>query len=434
MKNWILLAALAGGTAGAATDDRTEALKPPMAKKVAKVETLHGEKLVDDYFWLRDRKNPEVRAYLESENAYADAFMKPTETLQSKLYDEMLGRIKETDLSVPFRLGEFLYYSRTEKGKQYPIYCRKRAGGVGGPQGPPTGSAEAAEQVMLDLNELARGERFMAVAELEVSDDGNLLAYTTDNVGFREYRLHVKDLSKGKDFPEIVEKVSSAAWAADNKTLFYTVDDHAKRPYRMYRHTLGEDPRTDVLVFEEKDEMYRANVHRSRSRKVLFLVSGSHTADEWRFLDSDKPAGLFTMISPREKEHEYAVDHRGDVFYIRTNKRCRNFHVVVLEREDGLPRIRVIDLATGAQHRVYFPEPVYAVGPQNNAEFETRLFRFGYQSFMTPQSVFDYDMATRERTLLKRTEVLGGYDPDRYQSERRYATAKDGTKIPISIL
>ena len=457
MKNWILLAALAGGTAGAAADDRTEALKPPMAKKVAKVEMLHGEKLVDDYFWLRDRKNPEVRAYLEAENAYADAFMKPTETLQRKLYEEMLGRIKETDLSVPFRRGEYLYYSRTEKGKQYPIYCRRK------------GSVEAPEQVMLDLNELARGERFMAVAELEVSDDGTLLAYTTDNVGFREYRLHVKDLSTGKDFPETVEKVSSAAWATDNKTLFYTVEDHAKRPYRLYRHTLGTDPKTDILVFEEKDEMYRVNIHRSRSRKVLFLVSGSHTADEWRFLASDKPAGIFTMISPREKEHEYAVDHRGDLFYIRTNKGCRNFrvvaapvaapgqenwkeflpcrpavmvsgldlfagHAVVLEREDGLPRIRVIDLATSAQHRVDFPEPVYAVGPQNNAEFETRLFRFGYQSFMTPQSVFDYDMATRERTLLKRTEVLGGYDPDRYQSERRYATAKDGTKIPISIL
>src|SRR6266511_2676058 len=336
MKNWILLAALAGGTADAGAGDRTEALKPPMAKKVAKVDTLHGEKLVDDYFWLRDRKNPEVRAYLETENAYADAFMKPTETLQTKLYDEMLGRIKETDLSVPFRLGEFLYYSRTEKGKQYPIYCRKRAGGVGGPQGPPTGSAEAAEQVMLDLNEMARGERFMAVAELEVSDDGNLLAYTTDNVGFREYRLHVKDLSTGKDFPETVEKVSSAAWAADNKTLFYTVEDYAKRPYRLYRHVLGADPKTDTLVYEERDEMYRVNVHRSRSRKVLFLVSGSHTADEWRFLPAGESAGTFTMISAREKEHEYTVDHRGDFFYIRTNKGCRNFRVVTTPMRDPI--------------------------------------------------------------------------------------------------
>jgi oligopeptidase B len=470
MKNWILVAALAGATPALAANDTLEVSKPPMAKKAAKMNTLHGEKLVDDYFWLRDRKNPEVKAYLDTENAYADTFMKPTESFQAKLYEEMLGRIKETDLSVPFRQGNYFYYSRTEKGKQYPIYCRKKAGGAGGPQGPPPGSLEAAaEQVMLDLNELARGERFMAVDELEVSDDGNLLAYTTDNVGFREYRLRIKDLSTGKDFSETVEKVSSTAWAADNKTLFYTVDDHAKRPYRLYRHELGSDPKTDLLVYEEKDEMYRVNIHRSRSRKVLFLVAGSHTADEWRYLPADKASGAFMMISPREKEHEYAVDHRGDLFYIRTNKDCRNFrvvtapmssagrenwkeflpcrpavmvsglnlfagHAVVSEREDGLPRIRVIDLATKQEHRVDFPEPVYAVVPQSNAEFDTRLFRFGYQSFTTPQSVFDYDMATKERKLLKRTEVLGGYDPDRYQSERRYATAKDGTKIPISIL
>jgi oligopeptidase B len=460
MKLWISSAAVAGGClAGSflAGADAREVSRPPMAKKVTHVEAVHGDKLTDEYFWLRDRKNPEVKGYLESENAYADAFMKPTEALQARLYEEMLGRIKETDLSVPFSRGEYLYYSRTEKGKQYPIYCRKK------------GTLEANEQVMLDVNEMAKGERFMAVGDLEVSDDGNLLAYTNDNIGFREYRLHVRDLSTGKDFPETVEKVSSVAWAADNKTLFYTVDDAAKRPYRLYRHALGGDPKNDALVYEEKDEMYRVNVHRSRSRKVLFLVSGSHTADEWRFLPTDKPDGSFTMIAPREKEHEYAVDHRGDLFYIRTNKGCRNFRVVtapesspgqdnwkeilpcrpavmvsgldlfaayavVLEREDGLPRIRVIDLATNGQHRVDFPEPVYAVGPQNNAEFETRLFRFGYQSFTTPQSVFDYDMATKERKLLKRTEVLGGYDPDRYQSERRYATAADGARIPISLV
>ncbi len=457
MKNWILLAALASGIVGATAEDRTAALKLPMAKKIPKVEVLHGEKVVDEYFWLRDRKNPEVRAYLESENAYADAFMKPTEALQAKLYDEMLARIKETDLSVPYRQGDYFYYSRTEKGKQYPIYCRKKE------------SLEAPEQVMLDVNELARGEKFMSVAEREVSDDGNLLAYTTDNVGFREYRLRVRDLATGKDFHETVEKVSSAAWAADNKTLFYTTEDRAKRPYRLYRHTLGADPKTDVLVFEEKDEMFRVNVHRSTSRKVIFLVSGSHTADEWRYLPADKPGGAFAVISPREKDHEYAVDHRGDLFYIRTNAGCRNFrvvtapvaspgrenwkeflpcrpgvmvselhvfsgHAVVTEREDGLPRIRVIDLATNAQHRIEFPEPVYAAGPRDNEEFETRVLRFDYQSFTTPPSVFDYDMETREKKLLKRIEVLGGYDPDRYKSERRYATAADGTKIPISIL
>ena len=457
MKNWILLAALAGSAPGLAANDGTEAPKPPMAKRVAKVDTLHDEKLVDEYFWLRDRKNPEVRAYLEGENAYADAWMKPTGGFQAKLYEEMLGRIKETDLSVPYRRGSYFYYSRTEKGKQYPIYCRKRE------------TLEAPETVMLDVNELARGEKFMSVGELEVSDDGNLLAYSTDNVGFREYKLHVKDLATGRDYPETVDKVSSIAWAADGKTLLYTVDDHAKRPYRLYRHTLGTDPKSDPLVYEEKDEMFRVFVDRSRSRKVLFVVAGSHTADEWRFLPADQPAGPLRMISPREKDHEYSVEHRGDLFYIRTNKGCRNFrvvtapvespgpegwkellpcrpsvmvsgldlfaaHAVVLEREDGLPRIRIVDLATNAQHRVDFPEPVYASGPQNNAEFETSVFRFGYQSFTTPPSVFDYDMKTKERKLLKRTEVLGGYNPDDYRSERRYATARDGTKIPISLV
>ena len=437
--------------------DNPEVSKPPMAKKIAKTTDIHGEKLADDYYWLRDRKSPEVRAYLEAENAYADALMKPTEAFQEALYKEMLGRIKETDLSVPYRENGYFYYSRTEQGKQYPIYCRKKGG------------LETPEQVMLDLNEMAKGERFMSVAALEVADDANLLAYTTDNTGFREYRLHVRDLSTGKDFPETVEKVSSVAWAADNKTLFYTVDDAAKRPYRLYRHTLSSDPKTDTLVYEEKDEMFTVGVDRSRSRKVLFVASRSHTTAEWRYLPADKPAAPLAMISAREKDHDYAVDHRGELFYIRTNKACRNFRVVtapaanpgqanwkellpcrpavmvsgvevfanhaaVLEREDGLPRIRIVNLRDGAAHRVEFSEAVYAVGPQANAEFDTKLFRFGYQSFTTPQSVYDYDMATKERKLLKRTEVLGGYDPERYHSERRYATASDGAKIPISLV
>ena len=461
MKRFLSCAAAAAGlmlAGGAAlANDTKEVATAPMAKKIPRVETIHGDKLVDDYYWMRDKKNPEVKAYLDTENAYAESVMKPTEEIQKKLYDEMLGRIKETDLSVPYRKGGWLYYSRTEKGKQYPIYCRRKP------------EVEAPEEVMLDVNELARGEKFMAVDDREVSDDGKLLAYSTDNVGFREYRLHVKDLATGKDYPETIEKVSSVAWAADNKTLFYTVEDPAKRPYRLYRHVLGADPKTDALVFEEKDEMFRVNVHRSRSGKVLFFVSGSHTADEWRSLPADKPEGTFAMISPREKEHEYAVDHRGDLFYIRTNKGCRNFRVVtapvaspgqdnwkemlpcrpavmvsgvsvfsghaaISEREDGLPRIRIIDLASKAEHRVEFPEPVYTVFPQNNEEFDTKLFRFSYQSFTTPPSVYDYEMATKERKLLKRTEVLGGYDPERYQSERRYAKASDGTKIPISLV
>jgi oligopeptidase B len=431
---------------------------PPMAKKNPKTTDIHGDKLQDDYFWLRERSNPEVRAYLEAENKYADDFMKGTEAFQEKLYQEMLGRIKQTDLTVPYRMDGYFYYSRTETGKQYTIYCRKK------------GSLDAVEQVLLDLNEMAKGEKFMAVGDRDITDDGKLLAYTTDNTGFRDYTLHIKDLATGKVLPETVMKTSSVAWAADNKTLFYTVDDAAKRAYRLYRHALGADPKTDALLYEEKDEMFRVGVFRTRSKAYLMLEVGSHTADEWRMLPADKPMGEWKLVAAREKEHEYGVDHRGDLLYIRTNSGgCRNFrvvtapvadprrenwkeivpcreevmvsglelfsdHMVLMEREDGLPRIRITDLASGASHRVEFPEAVYAVFPEANPEFATSTFRYNYQSLTIPASVYDYEIKTRQSKLLKRTEVLGGYDPDKYQAERRYATASDGTKIPISLV
>ena len=438
--------------------DEGPAPKPPMAKKIAKTTEIHGETLKDDYFWLRERSNPEVKAYLEAENRYADEYMKGTKDLQETLYKEMVGRIKETDLSAPYRMRGWWYYSRTEQGKQYPTYCRKK------------GSLDSAEQILLDLNEMAKGERFMAVGDREVSDDGALLAYTTDNTGFREYTLHVKDLATGKVFPETVPKVSSVAWAADDKTLFYTTDDAAKRPYRLYRHVVGTPVSSDALLYEEKDEMFRVYVLRSRSRAYLMAASSSHTADEWRILPAAAPTGEWKVVLPREKEHEAELEHRGDLFYIRTNSGgCRNFRVVtapvadprrenwkeivpcrkdvmvsgidlfqdrmvLMEREDGLPRIRVTDLASGESHRVEFPEPVYSVFPENNPEFDATTFRYNYQSLTVPPSVYEYDVAARKSTLLKRTEVLGGYDPANYQAERRYATASDGTKVPISIV
>ena len=430
---------------------------PPAAPKVPHMQTVNGDTLKDDYFWMREKENPKVRAFLEAENAYTEAFMKPTEAFQKTLYDEMLGRIKETDLSVPYRDGGWYYYSRTEKGKQYPIYCRKK------------GSLEAPEDVYLDVNALAVGEKFMSVAVRDVTDDGNLLAYTTDNTGFRDYTLHVKDLTTGKLFAETVPRVSSVAWAADNKTLFYTVTDPAKRPYRLYRHVLGTDTAKDALVLEEKDEMFRVFAGRSRSRKILFVGAGSHTSSEWQYLPADQPAAALRMISPREKDHEYDVDHRGDLFYIRTNKACRNFRAVTApvatpgqanwkelapcggalmledinvfadyavfsEREDGLPRLRITDFKTGGSYRVDFPEAIYSVFLTNNIEFDVRELRYNYQSFTTPPSIYDYDMATKARKLLKQYEVLGGYDSSRYTSERRYATAADGTKVPISVV
>ena len=429
----------------------------PTARKVPKMQPVHGETLQDDYFWMRERENPEVRAYLEKENAYSDELMKSTETFQKALYDEMLARIKETDLEVPYRKNGYFYYSRTEKGKQYPIFCRKK------------GSLEALEQVILDLNELAKGEKFMALGAASVTDDGNLLAYTTDNTGFRDYTLWIKDLRTGKLSTEKVARVASVAWAADNKTLFYTTTDPAKRSYRLYRHVLGADTKADRLLYEEKDEMFRVGVFRSRSGAYLLVPVNSHTTSEVRYLKADDPTGALTLIAPREHDLRYFVDHRGDLFYILTDDKGRNFRVVtapvsdprrgnwkelivhrddvmledidvfanwliVYERQDALPRVRVMDLKTGSSYRIDFPEAIYAVYAENNREFDTSTLRFVYESFTTPSSIYDFDLVTRERKLLKQREVLGGYDASRYVSERRYATASDGAKIPISIV
>jgi oligopeptidase B len=452
----LILAALISATVPAGIVRAGDAT-PPAAPKVPHMQTLHGDSLEDDYFWMRERDNPKVRAFLEAENAYTESFMKPTEPLQKTLYDEMLGRIKQSDLSVPYREGDWYYYSRTEKGKQYPIYCRKK------------GSLEAAEEVYLDVNALAEGQRFMSVAARNVSDDGRLLAYTTDNTGFRDYTLSIKDLSTGKLFPEHVARVSSVAWAADNKTVFYTTTDPAKRPFRIYRHVLGEDPAKDALLYEEKDEMYRVFALRSLSRAVVFFGAASHTASEWRWIPASEPNAALRLISAREKDHEYDVEHRGDLFYIRTNKGCRNFRAVTApmanpgqehwtdllpcrgdvmlegidafadwgvftEREDGLPRLSVRDWKTGATYRVDFPEAIYNAFPNSNHEFHTSTLRFEFESYTTPPSIYDFDMATKQRKLLKQQEVLGGYDPSRYTSERRYATAADGVRVPISVV
>ena len=437
--------------------ENASAPKTPMAKKIPKTLQIHGDTLHDDYFWMREKENPEVRAYLESENAYTDAFMKPTVPLQERLYQEMLGRIKETDLTVPYRYRGYYYYSRTEKGKSYPIYCRKK------------GSVDAPEQILLDVNELARGEKFMSVTIRAVSDDGKLLAYGTDNTGFRDYKLHIKNLETGKLLPDTVDRVSSAAWATDNRTLFYTTTDPAKRPFRLFRHTAGTDTKGDTLLYEEKDEMFGAGVYRSRSGSYLFFPSRSHTTSEFRYVKADSPAAELRLLAPRVHEREYSVDHRGDLFYILTNDKGRNNRVVtaavsdpapdnwkeliphrddvmledldlfadwaaIYEREDALPRIRILDLASGSSSRIEFPEAIYYAGAENNAEFETTKLRIQYESFTTPPAVYDYDVKTKQRTLLKQREVLGGYDPSRYTSERRYAKASDGTRIPISIV
>jgi oligopeptidase B len=431
-------------------------LQPPPTEKKPKITEINGDRLVDNYFWLREKTNPAVIAHLEAENAYTAAVMKPTEPLQDKLYTEILSHIKQTDTNVPYRWGNFFYYTRTVEGKQYPIYCRKH------------GSLDASEEVLLDLNELAKGQKFMAVGSFAPSDDGMLLAYSTDNTGYRQYTLQVKNLRTGELLPEKIERVDDLAWATDNKTLFYVTEDAVtKRNDKMFRHVLGSDKYE--LIYDEKDELFDIGVQRSRDKAVIMLGAFSKTSTEFRYIPADNPNAVWKTIIARQADHEYDVEHRGDLFYIRTNKGAKNFrvvtapasdpaeknwkefvahrpavkidgvdlfkdHAVLSEWEDGLQQIEVVDFKTNKRQRLQFPEPVYAAGLSTNREFDTKMLRYNYQSLVTPSSVFDYDMNTTQATLLKQTEVPGGFDKANYKSERVFATASDGTKIPMSVV
>ena len=431
-------------------------VKPPMAEKKTKTTNIHGETLVDDYFWLREKTNPAVIAHLEAENNYAESVMKPTKPLQEKLYNEMVSHIKETDMQVPYRRGDYFYYTRTEKGKQYPIFCRTK------------GSTKAPEEIVLDVNELAKGQKFMSIGMFNPSDDGNLLAYSTDNTGYRQFTLQIKDLRTGQLLPDRVERINNLAWATDNKTMFYVTEDAVtKRNDKFFRHVLGTDKYD--LVYEEKDELFDISTGRTRDKAIIVLEIFSKTSTEARYLPADKPDAALKVVLPRQPEHEYDVDHREGQFYIRTNKGAKNFrivtapvgdpseanwkefvahrpavkvegislfadHAVLSEWESGLQQLEVINFKSNKRHRIEFPEPVYAAGLGPNAEYNTSVVRYSYNSMVTPNSTFDYDMNTGKATLLKQQEVPGGFDRTNYKAERVFATASDGTKIPMSVV
>jgi oligopeptidase B len=430
--------------------------KAPMADKKAKTTNIHGETLVDDYFWLREKTNPAVIAHLQAEEAYTDQVMKPTTALQDKLYKEMLSHIKQTDTNVPYRWGDYFYYTRTEEGKQYPIYCRKK------------GSVDAPEEIVIDQNELAKGQKFMSIGMFVPSDDGNLLAYSTDNTGYRQYTLQIKNLKTGELFPERVERVNALAWATDNKTFFYVTEDPVtKRSDKFFRHVLGSD-KTD-LVYEEKDELFDISAGRSRDKAMILVHAFSKTSNEARYLPANNPNAELKVVLPREAEHEYDVDYRDGLFYIRSNKGAKNFrivtapvsdpseknwkefvahrpavkiegidmfadHAVLSEWENGLQQLEVINFKTNKRNNIRFPEPVYSASLTSNREFNTSVVRYAYNSLVTPTSIFDYDMNSGKSTLLKQQEVPGGFDRANYKAERVFATASDGTKIPMSVV
>lgn len=442
-------------------------LEAPVVRKDPQTTSLHGHTLHDDYSWLRNKESEEVLAYLRAENAYADSLMEPTQALQEKLYREMLAHIKETDVSAPVPERGYWYYSRTTEGSQYPVFCRKR--------GNRADYESAAEQVVLDVEALAAGHSFMSLGGMDVSDDNNLLAYSTDTTGFRQYTLHIRNLRTGELLPGTVERVGSIVWAADSRTLFYTVEDaEQKRQYRLYRHVLGTSHEQDVLVLEESDERFNLGAGRTRDGKYIVIESASHTTSEARLLPADAPDAVPSLIAGRRDEIEYYPDHRNGLLYIRVNDTGRNFRLVtapveapgtehwqeqiahrddvmledvslfanfavVSERTTGLEHLRVIHFAdTGAEFRseaqIAFPEPAYSVHLSGNREFETDRVRYTYQSLVTPSSVFDYHIGRGESELLKEQEVPGGFDRTLYASERIEATAPDGVKVPVSLV
>lgn len=433
---------------------------PPVAEKIPTELKKHGEIRIDEYYWLRERENSKVIDYLNAENAYTKAMMADIEGLQEKLVEETKARIKQTDTSVPYDDRGFTYYTRTEDGAQYPIYCRKQAG-----------NESAEEEAYMDVNKLAEGHDFCSVAGLEISDNNQILAYAVDFVGRRKYSLRFKNLETNELYEDEIKDITgNVVWAADNKTVFYTRQDpQTLRSYRIFRHTLGTDPADDKLVFEETDEEFSCGVGRSRSRKYIIIASFQTLSTEFRFFPADAPDSEPVVFNAREDDHEYSVDHLGDYFYIRTNWNAKNFKLmrtkedatqkenwedvvahsddsyfggfelfnnwlVLQKRENGLTVIKIRNWDDGKEFELDFGEPCYQAGMSATPEPDTDVLRYRFSSLKTPGSVFDYNMSTKEKTLLKQDEILGGFNTENYVTERIWATATDGTQVPVSLI
>jgi len=434
---------------------------PPIAKKVPYDSTIHGDTRIDDYHWLRDmdRKDPEILKYLNEENEYTQSAMSHTTDMQTELFDELKGRIKQTDESVPYLHEGFYYYTRYEAEKEYPIYCRKE------------GSLEGDEVILLDGNVLAADYSFYQIGGFQISTNKDFLAYSEDTLSRRIYSIKIKRISDGGYFEDVIEGTSgNFVWANDNKTIFYSRKDEVTlRSHKIFKHTLGSDPATDIEVFHEEDETYNVGVGKFKSKKWLYIHSGSTVADEYRLLNAETPEGDWNVMQPRVRDLEYGLAHYKDHFYILTNLEARNFrlmrthetmtslenweeiiphrsdvlledmdvftdYLVLSEKEQAQGRIRIIHWDSNADHYIEFDEDIYAAGPTVNPDFDSQTLRLSYTSLTTPPSVIDYNMDTRERIVLKEKEVLGGFDKSDYVTSRVWITARDGAQIPVSIV
>ena len=441
------------------TDDAgVTPVSPPVAERRPTVLAHHGDKRVDDYFWLRDREDPGVIAYLEAENAYMKAATAHTDSLQEKLFEEIVARIQETDLGVPNKKDDYWYYYRTVEGQQYMIRCRRH------------GSPDGEEEVILDPNVLAEGHDYFALGCFAVSPDHRLLAYSTDTDGSEIFRMKVRDLTTGKDLPdEIPRTYYSHAWSTDNRTFFYAVQNESMRPWQIWRHVLGTSHAADVLVFQEDDDRFNVSVYLTKSERFITVMSLSMVTSEIHVLPASDPTAALRVVSPREQGHEYMLDHHGDSFFIVTNDGAPNFRMVeapvddpgkhnwkeivphrsdvkldgfepfanflvLEEKAEGLRRLRVMRISDGDVHTIDQPEAVYSAFIAENMDFDSSVLRYAYTSMITPRSIIDYDMVTRDRELLKEDPVLGDYDRTEYVTERLWATAGDGVKVPISIV
>jgi oligopeptidase B len=436
---------------------KSPAMQAPLAKIEKKELTIHGDTRIDNYYWLNQRENPEVIAYLEAENAYTKAMMGHTDAFQERLYQEIVSRIKQTDISVPYLENGYYYYSRFEEGKEYPFFCRKE------------GSTDAPEEILLDVNSMAAGYSFFDVGSFQVSEDNRILAYSVDTVSRRIYTIYFKDLATGELLPDKISNTSNnLTWANDNKTLFYTTKDESLRSDKIWKHRLGDEEGKDSQVYQEEDVTYNTYIYKSKSRKYLVIGSGSTLSDEYRILNAGNPDGEFILFQQRQKGLEYSIAHYNDRFYIRTNYEAVNFRLMeapegktgienwkeviahrddvlledfdvftgflaIQERKDGMKTIRIFN-GTGLDYYLEFDEQAYTVTLGDNAELNTDIIRYNYTSLTTPMSVYDYNIKTRQSELKKRQEIVGGYDPAEYFTERLMATAEDGTRVPVSMV